>query len=140
MVAVARRAPEKHSSHHTVPRREGVIWVGLGLGIQSIDSEEVSVVHSRNFNIFLVSLFHPTQQLCCLPKVCNVDFKSPIELDFPNLEYPRHFLALACSQIAFNIYGGRLGSSNFSYSEEQYLQKLEIVAQILNRSDPPGSQ
>jgi len=38
-------------------------------------------------------------------------------------------------QIAFNIYGGRLGSSNFSYSEEQYLQKLEIVAQILNRFD-----
>jgi hypothetical protein len=38
-------------------------------------------------------------------------------------------------QIAFNIYGATLGSINFAYSERQYLEKLELVAQILNRLD-----
>merc|ERR1712032_1383644 len=38
-------------------------------------------------------------------------------------------------QVAFNIYGGWLGQSNFPYTEEQYLQKLQSIVRILDSLD-----
>ena len=36
-------------------------------------------------------------------------------------------------QVAFNIYGAALGSSQFRFTEEQYLAKLGLVCQMLNQ-------
>jgi len=38
-------------------------------------------------------------------------------------------------QVAFNVYGSSLGSPNFPMSEQQYLEKLEYIASMLNAWD-----